>query len=148
MVRELDLKKGDYEFTRNWFRNRNLPTFREFIYPVWKGKPITYLELGVFEGMSLTWMLQHVLTHTDSMAIGIDPWLITSKLNQEVMDAVKERAFHNTDEWRHTGKCILVRGCSAEILPRMRKRGYACIGKKSVDICMIDGNHHDYGWFR
>jgi len=147
MVRELGLE-GDFKFTKNWFLNRNYPTFRNFILPRWQDVPATYLELGVFEAQSLCWMLRYVLTHPDSRAVGVDPWLMTSKLSEEDMLAVKNRAFYNTKEWQHSGKCQLVRAVSAEIFPRMRKRmGYAGIKKNSVDICMIDGNHHDYAVF-
>jgi len=67
--------KHDFRFTRNWFRRRNQATFEEYVLPMWAGKPITYLEIGVYEGQSLTWMMQNVLTHPDSRAVGIDPWL-------------------------------------------------------------------------
>jgi len=142
----MDLKdKKELEFTRSWFLNRNLPTFREYIYPEWQGKPITYLEIGVFEGMSLVWMLQHVLTHPNCRAIGIDPWLMTSKLDSDYMREVMSRATKNTSKWRWQGICGLIQANSAEVLRRMvRKNGYEGISRESVDICMIDGNHNDY----
>lgn len=131
-----------YQITRHWFRNRNQKTFEEYVKPEWEDHPITYLELGVFEGGSMTWMLDNVLTHPDSRAVGVDPWLITSKLDQEVMDTVKTRAFYNT---AFHPNCILQRGNSCEILRRMNGRGgFLGITKKSVDICMIDGDHNAY----
>jgi len=147
---DIDCTQHDFQFTRNWFRNRNLPTFRKYIHPKWAGKPLLYLELGVFEGMSLTWMMQHIVTHEESRAVGVDPWLMTRKLDEHLMDGVKQRARHNLTPWiypmdaGHTNwKCRLIRGCSAEVLRKMRGRGgFAGITKGSVDICMIDGNHH------
>jgi len=137
-MKEMDLSPNDYQFTRNWFRNRNLPTFREYVYPEFVGKPITYLEIGVFEGQSLCWMAERVLTHPNSKAVGIDPWLMTIKLDGAAMDAVWQRAAHNVSVW---SQCRLVRGHSSEVLRLMKTKGYAGIERKSVDICMVDGNH-------
>ncbi len=138
----MGLLPGDFEFTRNWFLNRNLESFREYVYPEWAGKPSTYLELGVFEGMSLTWMLQRVLTHPDCKAVGIDPWLITTKLSGEQMEEVRQRAVKNITQWKQRGVCTLIRGNSVEVLPRMlRRSGYGGICKQNVDICMVDGDH-------
>lgn len=133
-------KEHAFTFTRRWFLMRNLPTFREFIFPQWAGKPLFYLELGVFEGMSLLWMLQRILTHPDSRAVGIDPWLITTKLDAEQMEEVRQRAFHNLSFYP---QCQLIRGNSAEVLRRMvRRGGYAGVAHNTVDLCMIDGDHN------
>lgn len=142
MAREMDIQnKRKFEFTRKWFLNRNLSTFREHIYPVWKDKPITYLEIGVFEGMSLVWMLQYVLTHPDARAVAIDPWLMTTKLDEEFMQGVMERAKKNLQPYRK--KVKIQRGNSAEVLRKMvHRKGYLDIGRESVDLCMIDGDHN------
>jgi predicted O-methyltransferase YrrM len=131
--------QGNYDFTRNWFRNRNLPTFRDYIYPVFSNKPTVYLELGVFEGMSMVWMLQHVLTCPGSRGVGVDPWLMTTKLNEQTMEAVYQRALHNTSQHFN---CIIQRGNSAEVLRKMCSSGFYDIGLSSVDLCMVDGNHN------
>ena len=142
-MRHMDLKQVEkFTFTRNWFRTRNLSTFVAYIHPVWAGKPITYLELGVFEGMSLCWMMQHVLTHPEARAVGIDPWLPTEKLGEEDMDAARKRAFFNLAHWP-LKKAQLIRANSAEILRRMARRGgYLGIKAGSLDLSMVDGNHN------
>ena len=140
-----------FQFTRNWFLNRNCETFREYVHPEWAGKPIVYLELGVFEGMSMTWMLQHVLTHPDARSVGVDPWLLTTKLSEETMHQVMQRAIGNTAPWTttHYGRafpnCKLIRGSSAEVLRLMLKNkfGYMGIKRGSVDLCMVDGDHNE-----
>lgn len=141
MARQMDLSALGYQFTRNWHRNRNMQSFREFVHPEWAGKPLTYLEIGVFEGQSLCWMMEHVLTHPDSRAVGVDPWLITTKLDQETMDAVRARAEHNAGKWP---RATLVRGNSAEVLRRMIRYGFVGLKKDSVDVVMIDGNHNKW----
>lgn len=154
MARELDLidiPDHPFQWTRGWFRNRNLPTFRQHIYPVWRDKPgLVYLELGVFEGMSACWMLQRVLTHETSRVVCVDPWLMTTKLDTSVMEGVYHRALENLASWCHPleanhdlWKCRVIRANSAEVLRRMCSHGFAGITKDSVDLCMIDGNHND-----
>jgi len=144
MAREMDLRRDCYDFTRNWFRARNLETFRKYVHPRWAGLPITYLEIGVFEGMSMCWMFEHVLTSLESKAVGIDPWIMTTKLDNDYMYEVMERAYRNTDSW--LGRRILVRGSSVEVLRRMLGRGgYKGISKQSVDLAMIDGDHNRLG---
>jgi predicted O-methyltransferase YrrM len=63
--------EGDYEFTTDWFSKKS---------PAWEvalkdivGKPnLQYLEVGVYEGRSVVWMLENVLTHPTSHVTGID----------------------------------------------------------------------------
>jgi len=131
-----------FQFTTRWFLNRNLPTFRELILPVWSGKPMLYLEIGVYEGMSLTWMMQYVLTHPDSRAIGVDPWLMSVKMDEDYMEIVRKRAFHNLLPWQD--KCKLIRGNSSEVLRKMLKRkGWLGVKRNAIDLCIVDGDHHE-----
>ena len=146
MARKLSLIEDqfDFNFTRNWFLNRNLSTFREYVYPEWKDKPISYLEIGVFEGMSMVWMMQRILTHKDSFGVGVDPWLMTNKATNEFMEEVMDRAIHNTSTF---DRCTLIRSNSVEVLTKMirTKNGFLGIKANSLDLCMIDGNHHELG---
>lgn len=145
MGRNMWLSRKHYKFTRRWFKNRNLETFRKFVHPEWAGKPVSYLEIGVFEGMSICWMLENVLTHPKSTAVGIDPWLITTKLSPDFMEGVRLRAMNNVSPWWEEGRCDLIQGNSCEVLRRMvRANGFRGITKDSVDLCMIDGDHNDY----
>lgn len=135
------INRREFRITQKWFLERNRRTFLKYVEPVWAGKPISYLEIGVFEGVSLVWMMQYILTHPKSRAVGIDPWLQTWKLSAEMMDVVRERAFFNTSRW--SDRCQLIRGNSDEILRRMTRRwGYAGIRKGSVNLSMVDGNHN------
>lgn len=147
MAREMDLQIEGYEFTRNWFRTRNLATFREFVFPEWAGKRMTYLEIGVFEGMSMCWMIEHVLTHPDSRAVGVDPWLLTTKLDSLQMTDVMVRAFQNVRVANSiASKAVLIRGSSVEVLRKMVGRGgFMGIRPRNVDLCMVDGDHNRLG---
>lgn len=153
MTRKMDIQPIEdhsFEFTRNWSRTRNLSAFRKYVYPQFVDRKIAYLEIGVFEGQSLVWMLQHVLTHSDSRAVGIDPWLMTRKLSGGDMEAVRLRAMDNLKPWVYSvdavhqdWKCRLLHANSVEALLRMNGRqGFAGISKGTVDLCMIDGDHN------
>jgi hypothetical protein len=48
--------------------------FEQYVKPEFAGKPIAYLEIGVFEGATTKWMLQNVLTHSESRLDVVDPW--------------------------------------------------------------------------
>ena len=124
-----------FQFTRGWFLGRNRRTFCKYVVPQWAGKPIIYLEIGVFEGLSMVWMMQQILTHPDSRAVGIDPWLQSRKLDEATMDVVRKSAYHNIEPYQD--RCRLVRANSGEILSRMLgKKGAFGITRNSVDLCM------------
>lgn len=63
--------KGEYKFTSDFFSRKS---------PAWEvalkdlvGKPnLQYLEVGLYEGRSVVWMLENVLTHPTSHVTGID----------------------------------------------------------------------------
>lgn len=60
-----------YNFSVDYFTSR-IPLWEKILYE-FKGKPnIHYLEIGVFEGRSLIWMLENILTHPTSRATCID----------------------------------------------------------------------------
>jgi hypothetical protein len=66
-----DHYKKKYNFSEDWF-TWNLPIWEEILGHL-RGKPnIHYLEIGVFEGRSLIWMLENILTHPTSKATCID----------------------------------------------------------------------------
>ena len=145
-MRTLPLDTTGMQFTRRWFINRNHGTFVQYIHPVWAGKPIVYLEIGCFEGQSLCWCLQHILTHLDARAVGVDPWLMTEKLDGGMMEDAMHRAHLNLNRWI-TGirpNCQLHRANSAEFLRAVlrRREGYGGIKAGGVDLCMVDGNHN------
>lgn len=142
-MQRLPLSKAGMVFSRTWFMRRNAPAFTQYVFPAWKGLPITYLELGVYEGMSMCWMCEHVLTHPDSRAVGVDPWLMVTKATEEQMDAVRRAAIHNTGFYPN---CELIRGNSAEVLRKMAARkGFAGVSCGQVDLCLVDGSHTALG---
>lgn len=155
-MRKMDIvDRGRFEFTRNWFLSRNGDTFRRYVHPEWSGRQnLLYLEIGCWEGMSLVWMMQRVLTDLTCRAVGVDPWLMTTKVSGEAMEEVMRRARRNLSEWTGSTalgrsaekRCTLIRGNSAEVLRRMvGRKGYVGVGPGTVDLAMVDGNHNALG---
>ena len=60
----------NYEFTEDWFTH-HIPVWEQIMQPL-KGKPLHYLEIGVFEGRSAFWILENVLTNPGSKMTVID----------------------------------------------------------------------------
>jgi predicted O-methyltransferase YrrM len=93
------------------------------------GQPIVYLEVGVFEGRSGCWMLDHVLTHPDSRYIGVDAW--------GWADGAEERARSNLAS--HGRRVTLVKGASEDVL-----RDRDLWQRHSIDLAYIDGCHRAF----
>jgi predicted O-methyltransferase YrrM len=108
-----------YEFTDDWFT---------WLIPVWKkmlapfaGKPdVRYLEIGILEGRSFLWALEHVLTHPTSHATGIDI-------------SILDRMRSNVEKSGAAERVRLVEGSSKRELRRLPF--------DSFDIIYIDGSH-------
>ena len=132
----IDKSEYKFKFTRRWFKLRNQVTYSTFLpkrFP--PHRPWKVIQIGVFEGMDLVWQMQNLFIHPASRVIAIDPWEATTKLDQQYMDDVYERAQHNLRKWR--GQVELVRGYSQQILPTLLNEGAG-----TYDLIIIDGDHN------
>jgi len=112
-----------YRFSTDWFSHA-LPTWEEVLGPL-AGRPdLRYLEIGVYEGRSLLWMLDNVLTHSSARATGIDPFL----------DEKSERTFRaNLEKSGHADRVTVIVGFSQAELRKLPL--------DSFDVVYIDGSH-------
>lgn len=112
--------EGGYEYTSDWFNTDNrLESWNRYLKPL-SEKPINYLEVGVYEGRSMIWMLENALTHPDSRATGID-LMIYSRYERNLL---------------RSGACEKVtnlKGPSQDLLHTLPK--------SSFDVIYIDGSH-------
>jgi len=60
-----------YLFTTDWFSSR-IPVWRELLGHYRDRPNLHYLEIGVWEGRSVLWMLENVLTHPTAEATAVD----------------------------------------------------------------------------
>lgn len=115
-----------------WFDDFAKKNFEEHVLPL-AGMPINYLELGVFQGRSLLWMAQHVLTHADSRAIGVDPWDPAYMRKADEMESSFAFAKKSLRPWKN--KVRLFRQTSSGFLRD------SAFSRHTFDVIYIDGDH-------
>lgn len=109
-----------YDFTTDWTSPFRETAERLFL-PL-KGKELSYLEIGSFEGRSVCWMLDNVLTHPSCRIVCVD-WLFQSR-------------FHSNIEQHNRKNIEIYSGNSKIVLPNL---------KGQFDIIYIDGDHSAEG---
>jgi predicted O-methyltransferase YrrM len=124
---------------KNWFssggRRRNFKRALKHLI----GTPAAYLEIGVFRGDSLTYVLQNILTHEDSSAIGVDPWLAECMGRPWTQAECEENRNLSIDATAKYGeKCQLYRQKSSDWFQTC---GPVC--HEAFDAIYLDGMH-DY----
>lgn len=113
----------DYKFSWDVF-TMNIPLWRAVLEPL-AGKPgLRYLEVGISEGRATLWMLENVLTHPTSRAVGIDPFLVPDH---------EQRLLDNLEKSGAADRIELIKGFSQEALPQLPEN--------SFDVIYIDGSH-------
>jgi hypothetical protein len=113
---------GPYRFTAWWHKSRAKDWERELA--PYKGREnLKYLEVGVFEGRSLLWMVENVLTHPTSTAVAIDIFM---------------------DEYEATYDANIVASGAAKRVTKIKEPSRTALRKlplDSFDIIYIDGSH-------
>lgn len=104
-----------YNFSTDWTKSFAVNASR--LFKPYSDLPLSYLEIGVFEGRSACFALDQVLLHSESVYCGVDI-------------ALNPLAVKNLE--RHKAKARLIEGESAEVLPSLTER---------FDIVYIDGSH-------
>ena len=113
-----------YDFTRDFF-SPCIPFWQEHLAP-FVGRPgVRYLEVGVFEGRSFTWMIDHVLTAPDARATAVDVFYPSADY--------EARFRRNVALTGMAGRVEILNGPSAELL-----RGFP---PASFDLVYVDGSH-------
>jgi hypothetical protein len=115
--------KKDYAFTEDWF-TQEIPVWEEVLGPA-RGKPgLRYLEIGVFEGRALFWMLDSILTGPECTALAIDPF--TGDYADRYFDNLRKSGAEN--------RVTTLRGYSQI---ELRKQPL-----ESFDFIYVDGSHN------
>ena len=113
-----------YDFTRDFF-SPCIPFWQEHLAP-FVGRPgVRYLEVGVFEGRSFTWMIDHVLTAPDARATAVDVFYPSADY--------EARFRRNVALTGMAGRVEILNGPSAELL-----RGFP---PAAFDLVYVDGSH-------
>jgi hypothetical protein len=125
--------KHDYRFTTDWFSGR-IPVWASAL-KGYQGKPdVQYLEIGTWEGRSLLWMIDNILTDPTSRATGIDPLpIINDPFHFPQTSDIKSTLFSNI---RLSGQADRIRMIIGYSQIELRK-----LPLGSYDIIYIDGSH-------
>jgi len=113
-------------FTQTWFEDLAKKNFENFIEPLFKDKPINYLEIGCFEGNCTHYMFKNVLTNIESKATIIDPFE-DSKTHPIMIDTFK----NNLKDYLE--RITIIKGYSNIELPKLNNETY--------DFIYVDGDH-------
>jgi len=117
-----------YNFSTDWF-SQEIPSWEKHL-SQFKGTPnIHYLEIGVYEGRSVIWMLENILTHPTSKVTCID--LFPEEIRG--IENLKERFFSNLKASGFGDKVTTIEGKSQIELKHL--------SPNSFDIIYIDGSH-------
>jgi hypothetical protein len=120
--------------TETFFGQQHVPVWKKAL-ESYKGKPeVDYLEIGIFEGQSLLWILENILTHPTARATGIDPFSDPSYTSGSKADNYKEIFYSNLNASGSEDKTRIIEGYSQTELRKLPL--------KSFDIIYIDGSHN------
>lgn len=112
-----------YAFTSDYF-SANIPVWEKALREFKGRSGIRYLEIGVFEGGSLFWMLENILTHPSAKATGIDTFYT---------EDYTSRFYANLKASGLSGKVKVLKGRSQAELRNLPFN--------SFDIIYVDGSH-------
>lgn len=102
------------------------------------GRPILYVEIGVWKANSAEWVSENILTHPAAHGYGIDPYPSDKKRNQRTIDTeIKAHAVARMQQFQDAGKWQWHFSKSQDVL---RTWDYG-----EIDFLYIDGSHlaHD-----
>ncbi len=110
------------DFSYDW-TTRLIPVWTRVLGPM-KGKPdLNYLEVGVFEGRTVAWMLENVLTHPTARITGIDIFL----------GDLEARYLATLEATGQADKATTIKGYSQVELKKLPP--------ESFDIIYVDASH-------
>jgi predicted O-methyltransferase YrrM len=95
------------------------------------GKPLSFLEIGSYEGESARWFLDKLLTHSDSRLLCVDTWQAGEGLPFVADDSLLTKFLNTVEPWKD--KCGIMRGKSQDVLPKLPLESY--------DIIYVDASH-------
>lgn len=117
---------GKYTFSADWF-SHNIPIWTRILGDMKGRANLAYLEIGTYEGRSFFWVLDNILTHPSSRAVGIDTF-------DKFGDTDPEEVFHqNLRRSGHSSKVKVIKGFSQQKLRDLKLH--------SFDLIYIDGDH-------
>jgi predicted O-methyltransferase YrrM len=129
-------KRDDLKYDYDWF-SKNLAEILFWVKPTIKEiKNPKILEIGGFEGRSTRWFIENFLNDGGELHC-IDTWEGSLEHDEMDMDfsSIYDVFSHNLREYIDDGTCIVHRGMSKDILPKLLSEGH------QFDFIYVDGSH-------
>ena len=116
-----------------WFLDNNTMQDFDIKLQEFKGKEnLKFLQIGVFTGNASAWLLENILTNTNSILVDVDPWC--GNLQHESLYEWSEvEAAYDEQIKGHVKKVHKFKAFSKEWLESHREGGF--------DFIYIDGDH-------
>lgn len=135
-VRQIPSHARTYTITQDWFSQH---------IPAWEGilaqlKPRRVLEIGSYEGLSTTYIIEQCSTFGPLQLHCVDTWAGAADLSPEAMNGVEARFDRNV-------KLAIERAASPVLLHKIKRRSslalsdYVARGELRFDLIYIDGSH-------
>jgi predicted O-methyltransferase YrrM len=115
-------------YTEDFFTN-NIPVWNNIL-AHFKGAQIEAIEIGCFEGRATVWLLENILTHSQSHITCIDIFHSDEELKIFNWKEIKQRFLENTAPYQE--KITLIEEASAQYLKTRTSR---------ADFIYVDGSH-------
>lgn len=112
-------------FTEDWFSKR-IPVWDNLL-KKFKSKPVTFIEVGCFEGRCSVYLLKNILKHDKSKLICIDHFLQKNNKNEDTYPIFLK----NVENYKH--KIHLMKGFSFDMLKKINE---------PIDFVYIDASRH------
>jgi predicted O-methyltransferase YrrM len=128
-------------YTNNWFDQGVRATWERELIPR-KADIARYLEVGVCEGQSMIWVLEHLLDDKPhGIAVGLDPYPAKRPLIFESAELTRANAKHNLAPWIDAGTARLVE-CSTWTAVVTGDEAFRVSRRHGYDLIYVDGSHH------
>lgn len=138
-VQETD--RSRFNFQHRWFE-RTLKHWEERTSP-FRGKKLSVMEVGSFEGGSATWILDNLMDHPKSTFTAIDTFGGSMEFENDTykefeaydIPSLEKRFRSNVAKCRHVDKLTVIKRSSLDALATLKHQG------ARFDFIYIDGSH-------
>lgn len=132
--------RSRFTFQHSWFDDEVRADWETFTLPL-REKKLDILEVGSFEGASATWILDNLMSHTDSTMTVIDTFeggmehQEQDQAHQYDLASLEDRFRSNVTKCEHVNKLRVMKATSDDALLDLRREG------ARFDFIYIDASH-------
>lgn len=113
----------------NWFEANGAKENFEYFLEGMRGHPVKALQIGAFTGDASRWLLDNVLTHSDSKLVDVDTW------------KGSDEDVHNSFDWSDVEKKYIDKVGGDTTRYTMTSEEFFDENTSTFDFIYIDGSH-------